>query len=115
MNPLLGRGFTCNIKPYFLRKIKVKKIKCHLLQFLFGTLRVSLDGYTFRGRNKSTFFASLLSRVGGQLLNGRICSSRGKFFSIKSKPHFEKLLIEKQTEFIQDYVKLFSKKAGVVY
>ena len=34
MNPLLGRGFTRNIKPYFLRKIKVKK----LLQFLLGAL-----------------------------------------------------------------------------
>ena len=30
-----------NIKPYFLRKIKVKKIKCCLLQFLFGTLRAN--------------------------------------------------------------------------
>ena len=28
------------IKPYFLRKIKVKKLKCRLLQFLFGTVRV---------------------------------------------------------------------------
>ena len=27
------------IKPYFLRKIKVKKTKCLLLQFLFGALR----------------------------------------------------------------------------
>ena len=42
VNPLLGRGFTLNIKPYFLTKIKVKKIKCCLLQFLFGTLRVKL-------------------------------------------------------------------------
>ena len=25
-------------QPYFLRKIKVKKIKCRLLQFLFGAL-----------------------------------------------------------------------------
>ena len=29
-----------NIKPYFLQKIKVKKIKCCLLQFLFGVLKV---------------------------------------------------------------------------
>ena len=28
-------------KPYFLQKIKVKKLKCRLLQFLFGALRVS--------------------------------------------------------------------------
>ena len=26
VNPLLGRGFTWNIKPYFLRKVKVKKL-----------------------------------------------------------------------------------------
>ena len=25
---------------FFLRKVKVKKIKCRLLQFLFGALRV---------------------------------------------------------------------------
>ena len=24
VNPLIGRGFTWNIKPYFLRKIKIK-------------------------------------------------------------------------------------------
>ena len=40
MNPLLGRGFTWNIKPSFLRKIKVKKLKCCLLQFLFSAFRV---------------------------------------------------------------------------
>ena len=27
----------------FLRKIKVKKLKCRLLQFLFGALRVNDD------------------------------------------------------------------------
>ena len=27
-------------KPYCLQKIKVKKLKCRLLQFLFGALRV---------------------------------------------------------------------------
>ena len=42
MNPLQGRGFTLNIKPYFLQNIKVKKIKCQPLQFLFGALRVNL-------------------------------------------------------------------------
>ena len=30
------------IKPYFLRKIKIKKFKCLLLQYLFGALRVKL-------------------------------------------------------------------------
>ena len=39
VNPLLGRGFTGKIKPYFLRKIKLK-LKCHVLQFLFGALKV---------------------------------------------------------------------------
>ena len=34
-----------NIKPYFLRKIKVKKLKCHLLQFLFGALRVNFMSF----------------------------------------------------------------------
>ena len=28
------------IKPYFLGKIKSKKLECRLLQFLFGALRV---------------------------------------------------------------------------
>ena len=39
VNPLLGRGFTCKIKPYFLRKIKVK-IKMSSATVLFGALRV---------------------------------------------------------------------------
>ena len=30
------------IKPYFLRKIKVKNLKCRLLQYLFGDLRVNI-------------------------------------------------------------------------
>ena len=48
VNPLLGRGFTRNIKPYFLRKIKEKK--CRLLQFLPGALRVNYFAfYTFSG------------------------------------------------------------------
>ena len=44
VNPLLGRGFTCKIKPYFLQK-KSKKLKCCLLQFLFGGLRVKLASF----------------------------------------------------------------------
>ena len=43
VNPLLGRGVTRKIKPYFLRKIKEKKIKRRLLQFLFGALRVTTN------------------------------------------------------------------------
>ena len=63
MNPLLGREFTWKIKPYFLNiscesparqkihmehqalfslKDKSKKIKCHLLQFFFGALKVKI-------------------------------------------------------------------------
>ena len=40
MNPLLGRGFTRNIKPYFLQKIKVKIIKVLSAAILLGALRV---------------------------------------------------------------------------
>ena len=43
VNPLLGRGFTCKIKPYFPRKIKVKKLKCRLPQFLFDALRININ------------------------------------------------------------------------
>ena len=38
VNPLLGRGFT--YKALFSLKDKSKKLKCRLLQFLFGSLRV---------------------------------------------------------------------------
>ena len=31
------------IKPYFLQKMKIKKLKCRLLQFLFGAFRVKAD------------------------------------------------------------------------
>ena len=41
VNPLLGIGFTLKSKPYFRRKIKVKKLKCRLLQFWFGALMVN--------------------------------------------------------------------------
>ena len=37
-------GFTWNIKPYVLQKIKVKKLTYCLLQFLFGALRVKSNG-----------------------------------------------------------------------
>ena len=43
VNPLLGRRFTRKIKPYFFSKDKSKKLKCHLLQFLFGALRVKRE------------------------------------------------------------------------
>ena len=54
VNPLLGRGFTWKIKPYFLQKIKVKKLKCRLLQFLFGALRVKYWSYLLEN-NKHLF------------------------------------------------------------
>ena len=42
VNPLPSRGFTRNIKSYFLQKIKVKKysVVITVLQILFGALRV---------------------------------------------------------------------------
>ena len=42
MNPLLSRGFTRNIKPYFLRKIKVKIIIVSSAAILLGALRVKI-------------------------------------------------------------------------
>ena len=41
MNSLLGRGFTPNIMPYFLQKIKVKKIIVSSAAILLGALRVN--------------------------------------------------------------------------
>ena len=43
VNPLLcsAEDSHTKIKPYFLQEIKVKKLKCRLLQFSFGALRVS--------------------------------------------------------------------------
>ena len=41
VNPLLKQRIHMKNKPYFLQRIKVKKIKCRLLQFLFGALRVN--------------------------------------------------------------------------
>ena len=42
VNPLLGRGFTCKNQALFSLKDKSKKLKCRLLQFLFGALRVKI-------------------------------------------------------------------------
>ena len=45
VKPLLGRRFTINIKPFFLRKIKVKKttnIKVSSAAILLGSLRVNV-------------------------------------------------------------------------
>ena len=44
VNPLLGRGFTWKIKPYFLQKINIKKNKMSsaaILVWRFGALRVN--------------------------------------------------------------------------
>ena len=44
VNPLLRRGFTGKKnQALFSSKDKSKKLKCRLLQFLFGALRVNLD------------------------------------------------------------------------
>ena len=40
VNPLLGRGFTWKNQALFSLKDKSKKLKCRLLQFLLGALRV---------------------------------------------------------------------------
>ena len=48
MRPDISCEFTWNIKPYFLRKIKVKKTKRRLLQFLSGALRVKAIGLNFK-------------------------------------------------------------------
>ena len=55
----------------FSSKDKSKKLKCRLLQFLFGALRVKrshegmikLNWYTFRGRNSSIYFFASLVRI----------------------------------------------------
>ena len=41
VNPLLGRVFTLKNQAFFSLKDKSKKLKCRLLQFLFGALRVN--------------------------------------------------------------------------
>ena len=53
----------------FSSKDKSKKLKCRLLQFLFGALKVKVNEYTFRGDN--SIFASLLSWGRGSTLNGK--------------------------------------------
>ena len=40
----------------FSSKDQSKKLKCCLVQFLCGALRVKVDGYTFRGGNSVIFF-----------------------------------------------------------
>ena len=49
VDSLQGRGFTITwkIKSFVLLKIKVKKIKCRLLQFLFGALRVNGENMVY--------------------------------------------------------------------
>ena len=55
MNPLLGfRLIQATISLIFFEKIKVKKFKCRLLQFLFGALRV-------KGSKLATAIIPLLS------------------------------------------------------
>ena len=58
----------------FSLKDKSKKLKCRLLQFLFGALSVMVTEYTYRGSN-SIIFASLFSR--GQFLKERIFAPLG--------------------------------------
>ena len=56
MNPLLGRGFKRNIKPYFIQKIKVKIVKVLSAAILLGALRVNATemSYLFQSSTDST-------------------------------------------------------------
>ena len=69
---------------------------------------IKVNGDTCR-RSNSTRFASLLSR--GQLLKRRICSSKSKFFPLRSD-FFQKPLhhSEKQTEVHINYSILFAEE-----
>ena len=49
-----------NIKPYFLRKIKSKKLKCRLLQFLFGALRVNNSTFSLVRPELKLYFLTWL-------------------------------------------------------
>ena len=60
---------------------------------------------------EATSFASLCS--GGQLLKGRICSSRSKFLPLRVNPISESylyLIQRSKQEFLQDNKTLFSEK-----
>ena len=67
----------------FSSKDKSKKLKCRLLQFLFGALRVKVYGYIFH------FFSFPFNL--GQLLEERICSPRSKFFALCFDPILDEL------------------------
>ena len=43
VNPLLGKGFTLNIKPYSILKIKVKNIQVSSAAIMHGSIRVRLS------------------------------------------------------------------------
>ena len=47
----------------FSSKDKSKKLKCRLLQILFGALRVKLNGYTLRRSALFLFFASFFNVI----------------------------------------------------
>ena len=87
VNPLLGRGFTCNFKPYFLWKIKVNKLKCHLLQFLFGFLRVNMFKFTV------TLFINLLYASGSMTKHRTTKHRKAK---TQKRQNIERLNIEKK-------------------
>ena len=63
---------------------KSKELKCRLLQFLFGALRVMGNGYTFIGYISFDFlFVSVNKEAlqkGGLLLKERLFSCENKFF-----------------------------------
>ena len=82
-----------NFKPYFLRKIKVKKIKVSSSAILFGALRVKVYKLTFggggggggeRGRGEASLSLSILPLVlTGSSLN------RETFWRVSFAPEFQ--------------------------
>ena len=98
VNPLLGRGFTLNIKPYFLRKINLKKLKCRLLQFLFGALRVKVNtGRYFSGEATLSFFFCLPSQLRASF-KGKDLLLQEQIICFKSRPLFGRTALSIQTD-----------------
>ena len=55
----------------FSSKNKSKKLKCRLLQFLFGALRVKMIGYIFRGSSSAISSFAFLSPHWGSAVKDR--------------------------------------------
>ena len=89
----------------FSLKDKSKNLKCCLLQFLFGALRVKVDSNAHRGSN-STSFASIVSI--DHFLKQSICSSMSKFFPLRVGPMSKSYPIYRsKQEYMQVNIALF--------